>query len=173
MPPLGPLPSHALPPPPPPSSTPASTTALPNPASAFCASHAGASHSLTDSTGAAWGVCSFGLAAVIDEWTLIRAQPTEGGGKKESNAAPQEAVAAFLNNKPVGAASNAAPASVCSKAGAEVRTLKCREPACTLGVATVPLCLFKDGSMVGADALKAGPKGTGGVAQLAAALKGE
>ena len=151
----------------------ASTTALPNPASAFCAAHAGASHSLTDSTGASWGVCSFGLAAVIDEWTLVRAQPADGGGgtKKESNAAPQEAVAAFLNNKPVGASSNAAPSSVCSKA--EVRTLKCKEPACTLGVAAVPLCLFKDGSMVGVDALKAGPKGTGGVAQLAAALKGE
>ena len=153
-------------------------TALPNPASVLCASKAGASHTLTDSSGASWGVCSFGLSAVIDEWTLLRAGggggSTSGSGANSANKKQQqEAVAAFLTNKPVGAASNAAPASVCAKANAEVRTLKCSEPECTLGVPNVALCLFKgDGSMIGADALKAGPKvGSGGVAQLAAALQ--
>lgn len=152
-------------------------TALPNPASVLCAYKAGASHTLTDSTGASWGVCSFGLSAVIDEWTLFRAGGGgSGSGSGVANSADtkkQEAVAAFLNNKPVGAASNDAPASICAKANAEVRALKCAEPGCTLGVPNVPLCLFKgDGSMIGADALKAGPKGgSGGVAQLAAALQ--
>jgi hypothetical protein len=121
-------------------------------------------------------VCSFGPAAVVDEWTLFRA----GGGGSGSGTvgsaggSRQDAVTAFLTGTPLGAASNAAPASVCAKAGADLRTLKCAEPACTLGEPNVALCLFKDGSMIGADALKAGPKAAnaGGVAQLAAALQG-
>lgn len=141
----------------------------------FCEQAAGASHTVTDTVGAAWGVCSFGPAAVVDEWTLLRAATPAGVGGGAANASPARsgAVAAFLGGPAVGAASNAAPSSVCAKAGAQLRSLKCGVPGCKLGAPAVDLCLFSDGSMVGADALRSGPKGAGGVARLAAVLRGE
>jgi putative hemolysin len=141
----------------------------------FCEQSAGAAHTLTDSVGAAWGVCSFGPTAAVDEWTLFRASTPTGrsGGGGSSNAARSGAVAAFLNGPALGASSNAAATAVCAKAGAQLRKLTCAAPGCKLGAPTLDLCLFPDGSMVGADALRAGPKGAGGVARLAAVLTGE
>jgi putative hemolysin len=136
---------------------------MPNPASTYCASKAGATQMLTGPDGGQTGFCSFGGPdSAIEEWTLFRTSPPPAG--TVGLPAPQAAVAAFTKGGLLGATVN----TICGTLGAAAVSYTCSAPGCALGAPSLTVCAFPDGSMMSAQALMAGPAGAPG---LAAALK--